>query len=230
MIRHCGLLEFPSLGDNLSWRGWRDKKPIRCRLDRALANEEWHDMFKDSFTEYLTMIASDHKPIIAVIEDKVHRGRSGFRFDRRWLDKEGFYDVIADGWDTNKSATPTLIDKITTCRRAISRWRKAQVPYGRETIEDLKAKLAAAQENDATTVDELAELTWKLREAYRDEEVYWYQKSRSRWMKLRDHNTGYFHAQTKQRRAQNRIVGLHDQQGVWTTEESGVQNIAESYF
>ena len=38
MIQDCGLLEFPYLGDWLSCRGWRDKKPIRCRLDRALAN------------------------------------------------------------------------------------------------------------------------------------------------------------------------------------------------
>ncbi|XP_010474093.1 PREDICTED: uncharacterized protein LOC104753556 [Camelina sativa] len=231
MVRHCGLLEFPSLGDSLSWRGWRDKKPIRCRLDRVLANEQWHDMFTDSFTEYLTMIASDHKPVLAVIADKTQRGRRSFRFDRRWLDKEGFFGAIAEGWNVGSNLPNTsLVDKVATCCRYISQWRNAQVPFGQETIEDLKSKLAAAQENDATSVDELAELTWQLREAYRDEEVYWYQIIRSRWMRLGDHNTSYFHAQTKQRRVRNRIVGLHDQHGIWSTEDNEVQNIAVSYF
>ncbi|XP_010446022.1 PREDICTED: uncharacterized protein LOC104728786 [Camelina sativa] len=77
-------------------------------------------------------------------------------------------------------------------RHAISRWRKAQMPYGRETIEDLKSKLATAQADDTSSVEEIAGLTWQLREAYRDEEVYWFQKSRSRWMRFGDHNTSYF--------------------------------------
>ncbi|XP_010412832.1 PREDICTED: uncharacterized protein LOC104699194 [Camelina sativa] len=171
MIRHCGLLEFPALGDTLSWRGWRDKKPIRCRLDRAFANEQWHDLFTDSFTEYLPRIASDHMPVLAVLEDKVRRGKSSFRFDRRWLDKDGLFRAISSGWDVSTgSVSPTLVDKITTCGQAISQWRKAQVPSGRETIEDLKNKLAIAQEDDGTSVEEISELTWRLREAYRDEE------------------------------------------------------------
>ncbi|XP_010495283.1 PREDICTED: uncharacterized protein LOC104772354 [Camelina sativa] len=139
MIRHCGLLEFPSVGDSLSWRGWRDKKPIRCRLDRALANEEWHDMFSNSFTEYLPMIASDHKPVLASLDDKVRRGKSVFRFDRRWLEKDGLFGAIASGWGAESGAAmSTVADKIITCRAAISRWRKEQKPYGRETIEELK--------------------------------------------------------------------------------------------
>ncbi|XP_010451701.1 PREDICTED: uncharacterized protein LOC104733864 [Camelina sativa] len=231
MIRHCGLLEFPAVGDSLSWRGWWDKKPIRCRLDRALANEKLHDMFSDSFTEYLPMIALDHKPVLASLEDKTRRGRSSFRFDRRWLDKEGLFGAIAEGWDSGAAGTSgNLPDKILKCRQAISQWQKTQVPYGRETIEDLKTSLATAQADDSVSVEVILELSWKLREAYRDEEIYWYQKSRSRWMRLGDQNTSYFHAQTKQRRAKNRIVGLHDEAGHWVMEERQVQGIDASYF
>ncbi|XP_010496070.1 PREDICTED: uncharacterized protein LOC104773192 [Camelina sativa] len=231
MIRHCALLEFPVVGDSLSRRGWRDKKPIRCLLDRALANEKLNDLFSNSFTEYLTMIASDHKPVLASLEDKIRRGRSCFRFDRRWLDKEGLFDTISAGWDSGVAAsTSNFMDKIINCCHAISQWRKAQVPYGRETIEDLKTHLSAAQEDDTASVEVILELTWKLREAYRDEEIYWYQKSRSRWMRFGDQNTSYFHAQTKQRRAKNHIVGLHDETDQWVTEETRVQRIAASYF
>ena len=44
MIRNSGLLEFLARGNTLSWQGRRGKGKrtvmIRCRLDRALANEE----------------------------------------------------------------------------------------------------------------------------------------------------------------------------------------------
>ena len=44
MIRNSGLLEFPARGNKMSWQGRREKGKgavmVRCRLDRALANEE----------------------------------------------------------------------------------------------------------------------------------------------------------------------------------------------
>ncbi|XP_019087500.1 PREDICTED: uncharacterized protein LOC109127348 [Camelina sativa] len=117
MICHCGLLEFPAVGDSLSWRGWRDKKPIRCRLDRALAKEKLHDIFSNAFTEYLPMIASDHKPVLASLEDKVRRGKSCFRFDRRWHDKEGLFGAISEGWDSGiETPSGDFMDKIINCR------------------------------------------------------------------------------------------------------------------
>ena len=34
-------------------------------------------------------------------------------------------------------------------------------------------------------------------------------------MTSRDNNSKYIHAQTKQRQARNRIIGLHDENGKW---------------
>lgn len=220
MIRDCGLLEFPYIGDCLSWRGWRDKQPIRCRLDRALASEDWHEMFSKSFTEYLSMVASDHKPILAVIENKVPKGRYNFRFDKCWIGKEGLMEAIHEGWHNGHETEPgNFVDKITNCRRFISRWRKNLVPYGRDLISDLKNQLENLQRDDKSSSEEIANLMVKLRTAYMDEELYWYQKSRNTWLGSADQNTKFFHAQVKQRRARNRIAGLHNAAGEWVTDE-----------
>ncbi|KAF8095652.1 hypothetical protein N665_0327s0008 [Sinapis alba] len=45
MIRDMGLLEFPARGNKMSWQGRRKKVIVHCRLDRALATEEWHTLF-----------------------------------------------------------------------------------------------------------------------------------------------------------------------------------------
>ncbi|KAG7548646.1 Reverse transcriptase domain [Arabidopsis suecica] len=231
MIEDCGLVEFPHLGDWLSWRGWRDKKPIRCRLDRALANEEWHDLFCNSFIEYLPMVASDHSPVVATIADKIPRGKHSFRFDKRWIGKEGLLEAITNGWNLDPGLREgQFVEKLTNCRRAISQWRKELTPFGRKIIEELKSELAVAQRDDTRTREEITDLTIRLKEAYRDEEQYWYQKSRTLWMNFGDNNSKYFHALTKQRRARNRINGLHDENGTWSAEDKDIQNIAVSYF
>ena len=114
--------------------------------------------------------------------------------------------------------------------RAISQWRKELNPYGRKTIEDLISELSAAQRDDSRTREEVTYLTLRLKEAYRDEEQYWYQKSRSLWMTLGDNNSKYFHNLTKQRQARNRITGLNDENCKWSVEDKEIQHITVSYF
>lgn len=50
MIRNCGLLEFPTQGNQMFWQGRRAKEMIRCRLDRTLANEDRHTLFPYPYT------------------------------------------------------------------------------------------------------------------------------------------------------------------------------------
>lgn len=40
-----GLLEFPARGNKMSRQRRRNKTLVKCRLDRTLANEEWHTLF-----------------------------------------------------------------------------------------------------------------------------------------------------------------------------------------
>lgn len=102
MIRECGLLDFPTHGNRLSWRGRRYGKIVRCRLERALATEEWHDIFPESHVEYLQMVGSDHRPILATIDSKIQRRRKQFRLDKRWIGQEGFLEAITHGWKKDR--------------------------------------------------------------------------------------------------------------------------------
>ena len=69
MIRNSGLLEFPARGNKLSLQGRRGKGKraitVRCRLDRALANEEWHTLpiFIHNIYGWLGLITGQWWPI-----------------------------------------------------------------------------------------------------------------------------------------------------------------------
>ena len=85
MIENCGFLEFPSVGNTMSWSGTRNKQTVKCRLDRALGNVEWHTLFPSAFVEYLGMVGSDHRPIVTNLDEKQVRTRRQFWFVRDGL-------------------------------------------------------------------------------------------------------------------------------------------------
>lgn len=56
MLSDCGMLEFPYTGDMLSWVGKRaGRVTVRCRLDRAVGNADWHDKFPHSTVKYMRL-------------------------------------------------------------------------------------------------------------------------------------------------------------------------------
>ena len=103
MIRNSGLLEFLARGNKFSWQGRRSKGKgsvtVRCRLDRDLANEEWHTLFPCSYTEYLRLVGSDHRSVVAFLEDNLSRKkREHFMFDKRWIGQKGLMASIMTCW------------------------------------------------------------------------------------------------------------------------------------
>lgn len=235
MIRNTGLLEFPARRNKMSWQGRRNKVMVKCRLDRALANEDWHTLFPCSYTEYLGLVGSDHRPIVAFLEDKVQKRKGQFRFDKRWIGQNGLRETIERGWDDTSrnnvgGSASNFVSRIISCRHEISTWRKNNPPYGKEKIGELQKALDEVQTDNNSTQEDILNISKKLQEAYKDEEEYWHQKSRNTWNTAGDLNTKFYHDLTKQRRARNRIVGLYDENGNWVVKDQGLKKVAVDYF
>ena len=62
----------------------------------------------------------------------------------------------------------------------------------------------------------------QLKVAYDDDETYWNQKSKLRWLKEGDKNTQFFHAIVKGRRKRNRLQKLRKPNGEWIVNEEEV--------
>lgn len=120
--------------------------------------------------------------------------------------------------------------KIGEVRRAISCWKKENPSNTEKKIAAIKEQLEKAQVDDQVTSEELLNLKWNLCTAFREEELYWKQKSRIHWLKDGDRNTKFFHAITKQRRARNRITKLRKPEGGWAESDVGIEKVASEYF
>ncbi|XP_056864326.1 uncharacterized protein LOC130511383 [Raphanus sativus] len=221
MIRNTGLLELPARGNKMSWQGRRNKVMVKCCLDRALANEDWHTLFPCSYTEYLGLVGSDHRPIVAFLEDKIQKRKGQFRFDKRWIGQDGLMDSIERGWEATSRNTTGM---------RFQHGEKNNPPYGKEKIGELQKALEEVQTDSTRTQEDIMDITRKLQEAYKDEEDYWQQKSRNMWNTAGDLNTKFYHGLTKQRRTRNRIVGLYDENGNWVVKDQGLEKVAVDCF
>jgi len=140
-------------------------------------------------------------------------------------------ESISVGWSNySVEKEDDTVAKISNCRHEIAKWRKNNPPYGKEKINELQKALEEVQSDNSRSQEDIVEVSRKLQEAYKDEEEYWHQKSRNMWYSSEDLNTKFYHALTKQRRARNRIVGLHDSVGNWITENNMMEKVVVDYF
>ncbi|KAF8055343.1 hypothetical protein N665_1297s0002 [Sinapis alba] len=231
MLENCGMIDFPYKGNSFSWVGKRRSGKVKCKLDRAVANEEWHALFNHSVVEFLQLWGSDHRPVLARIQSCVRRTRKSFRFDKRWIGKPGFKEAVVSGWGQfDGIPIRNFHQKVTSCRRNISWWRKNNPTNSAILIKELKEKINLAQDDDNTPLEELEGLRRQLISAFREENTFWEQKSRDQWHRDGDKNTKFHHAITKQRRARNKITSIKDKHGRLVESAIGVENVAIQYF
>lgn len=160
------------------------------------------------------MIESDHRPAIIQIRKTTEFGKKSFCFDHRLTEREGFKEVVMDGWNSHPQGRfVSVSQRIRHCRHAISQWKKSNNTNSAKRIKALTALIDEAHSDPLVSLTEINQLRKDLIQAYRDEETFWRNKSRVQWLNFGDRNTRFFHASTKNRRTRNKIVSIQNHNG-----------------
>ena len=89
---------------------------IRERLDRAVANTQWSNMFPQSSLINSEMIRSDHRPILMDTQNlaPMQRGTRMRRFEARWLQEDTVEEMIKAAWERAKARgqDPSFSEKV----------------------------------------------------------------------------------------------------------------------
>lgn len=67
-------------------------------------------------------------------------------------------------------------------------------------------------------------------ETLKQEDVFWYQKSRSKWIMDGDRNTKYYHSKTVIRRRRNKIITLRDGNGNWLENQEQLRDFVGNFY
>lgn len=113
MLNSCGIWEARCSGYQFSWYGNINDELVKCRLDRVVANQEWFELFPQAHAMYLQKVSSDHIPLITNLVGENWKRCASFKYDQRWVQREGFMELMSNFWRSN-SADPelSLVEKI----------------------------------------------------------------------------------------------------------------------
>ncbi|KAL0863670.1 hypothetical protein Bca101_042788 [Brassica carinata] len=231
MVKACQLLELQSHGNGYTWSGNRNNSTVHSRLDRCFGNRAWFNKFPNSNQCFLDKRGSDHRPVLIHLIEAQESYRGCFRFDTRFLKVDGVRETVANAWNDDQTRGGRSVSiRLKACRRALSNLKRQANMNSRDRLQ--KTETASEKEQSALSqsTDRIHFLKRELVRAQRDEETYWWQKSKEKWLQRGDQNSTFFHNSVKARRARRHIDKLVDDDGVAVFSEAAKGDVAVKFF
>nr|XP_023921575.1 uncharacterized protein LOC112033027 [Quercus suber] len=151
-----------------------------------------------------------------------------------WTSDPGYSNTVSRAWTHQVECTPMhrAVTKLKWCKKKLKRWSRQHFRNVKNQIKKTKELLWKAEEESIRTenIQEVDRLKTELNKLCEKEENMWHQRSRVQWIKDGDKNTKFFHGTAAQRKQQNFIKGLKDNEGVWQTEEGIVSKMLIDFY
>ncbi|XP_013694544.2 uncharacterized protein LOC106398556 [Brassica napus] len=231
MLECCEMEEFTSKGNKFTWEGTRWKKRIQCCLDRSFGNKAWLSLFPNSNQTFLEKRGSDHRPVWLNLSAAQSGFKGQFRFDKRLLINPEVKGLIDKVWRrTGSNCNLKVSQKISRCRTVLSRWKRTNQTNAKVKILKLQERMEWFQSKPYPCRFMIEGIHRELVGAYKEEEMFWKQKSKDKWLVFGDRSSKFFHGSVKMRRSKNQVLKLKDKEGLeqWTDEAKA--EIAIEYF
>jgi hypothetical protein len=146
-----------------------------------------------------------------------------FKFELGWLQREGFQEMVKNVWERPITATSPIQRwncKLRALRSHLSGWTKHVTGVLKKenlrllsTIDDLEA-LAETNPLSAQEIELKNQSNAKIASLLREEEIKWYQRSKSKFIIEGDSNTRYFHSVANERHRKKCIHSLVQDDGM----------------
>ncbi|KAJ9541721.1 LOW QUALITY PROTEIN: hypothetical protein OSB04_028227 [Centaurea solstitialis] len=229
------LMDVRYSGIQYSWR----QKPtsddgIVRKLDRILSNTEFTSNFPSSFAHFHPWGVSDHALGVVSFSDDGVPYKRGFKFEN--------YLATDPRFLTTMFGNNRRLDLL--CIRLRCRLKKLKTPFRKlrgdsgdlsKRVSSLKVELDEVQMAcdrepfNVELMEDLAHIQLAYQHARLDEETYFAQRAKVKWLNEGDSNTRFFHNAVKERRGRNYIRSVSDLNGNFTY-DVGVEDVFVAHF
>lgn len=87
------------LGHKYSWSNKEEgENRILTKIDHAIGNVQWMDLYSQAHVCYANAQTSDHTPLIVTLSRYVHQGKKSFRFFNYMCEHQNFVQVVSKAW------------------------------------------------------------------------------------------------------------------------------------
>ncbi|XP_021760550.1 uncharacterized protein LOC110725370 [Chenopodium quinoa] len=180
----CNLQDIPFTGYEFTFdNGQFGDDNVQCRLDRALALQEWLDVFPNAKLVHLEREWSDHAPIkllLGLDGQSNAKGKRLFRFEHIWTESEKCEEVVEQGW---LYGGDSVGNKLGLCAELLSSWSDKEYEQIFREICRKRKWLSALNRGSRSEarVKERRKVVKDIAELLHFEEMYWRQRPRALW-------------------------------------------------
>jgi hypothetical protein len=195
-LNDCNLVDLGFVGLPFTYdNGRRGDVNVRVRLDRAVADAAWRDLFGDATLHHLVSSRSDHCPLLLEIRKESwerHKARV-FCNEIMWERLESLAHEIKEAWCTasNREGLEGIAKALRRVQGALRVWSKRNFGSVTGELNALRITLEELKNNPQCERREIRQVTDKMDELLYREEMMWLQRSRVAWLKEGDKNTSY---------------------------------------
>jgi hypothetical protein len=158
--------------------------------------------------------------------------RRPFRFLTGWINHEDFEGLMHREW---RNELTSWNSNLYHLKEALKVWNRDV--FGNIFVRKkyLLRQLCRIEREMACRWSQELEfdqrLVWKeYEECIANEELLWFQKSRTKWLEQGDRNTRYFHGVTAIRRRKNKVETIQNEEGVWVTDQAKMERVATEFY
>ena len=150
---------------------------------------------------------------------------------KRLLEVNGVRDNVANAWDFAGSYRNASVSfRLKACRRSLCGLKHTANISSRDRITQAQIALEREQSVLQPSIASIHYLKRELIRAQRDEEIFWWQKSKDKWLNGGDRNTSFFHNSVRSSRTRNFIVKLINAEGVEVFSEAAKGEVAVEFY
>ncbi|XP_031100721.1 uncharacterized protein LOC116004702 [Ipomoea triloba] len=236
-INDSSLIDLATLGNQYTWHGVRNTGDVWKRLDRFLMTPAWRDYLSEIRIIVHARTTSDHSPILLCGDNANVSCPKQFRFQSMWTTHHGFLEEVRSNWSlpADGGGMRALAFKLKRLKQALRSWNRDifgnvfdRIKNHENLVADIEKQYdnCPSPENRALLHKHHADLLLALKQ----EEMFWRQKARVKWLKEGDANTRFFHATVKDRHRRQRICAIKNDSGNLLTTQPAIQEEAISFY
>jgi hypothetical protein len=236
-VNRCGLIELSPSNRIFTWSN-NQGSPVVAELDRIFASTDWECAYPLVRVYALPRGISGHIPHLIDTGSNQSFGRKKFRFEKWWLERADFRDVVRKAWGTTfSSVDPMEIwqSKVRVLRRTVRGWDSNVVAELNKHKQEVAAEYNwLDQESEKRILDDnekgrMKALTRELEQIWYLEEIKARQRARDKQILEGDKNTAYFHTVANYRNRKKRIESLRGPNGL-VSETTEILKVAADYY
>ncbi|GAU37478.1 hypothetical protein TSUD_207140 [Trifolium subterraneum] len=231
-VSDAGLIDLVMENYQFTWfKSLGTVRAVEEKLDRALSNNDWNQIFPNARLQCLTATSSDHYPLLLLCDpvSTTPYNNKPFKFENAWLVDPDCDQFVKNSWQALSSHGIT--NKLEGCASDLLQWSKEKFQSLRKDIDKYHKKLEQLRDHvDNSNINYFNALKKRLSSLLLQDDLFWRQRAKTFWYKDGDLNTKFFHAAATARRKTNRVNMLLDENGVECRDQEVMSVIARDYF